>query len=486
MRSVLLVDSNQYDRERFAAVIRKEIGCIVFEADRPEEALDYLEKEEIGLLITDLFLPQKEGLALLQRVHKMNSRVVTIAAVPHDDRQAILEILQQGVFFYINIPYDFQEALITVARGLHYYDLAAHKEFRGLKIRKSDGFNGMIGNSVPMQKLFEIVNRVAADGNSTVLIHGESGTGKELVARALHACSPRRGKNFVPVNCAAIPEELLESELFGYVKGAFTGANQSKMGRIQYADGGTLFLDEIGDMKPSLQAKLLRVLQEKEFEPVGGVKPVPVDARVVAATHRDLEKGVEEGRFREDLYYRLSVVPIEIPPLRQRTEDIPMLIEKFIQVFNRSKNNPLQGFGPEAQTALSAYPWPGNVRELENLVQRMVILCGGKSVSLADLPDKYAAHSPGLPAEECEETAVVVPPAADVVPDTPDIPEVWSADGVDFNSLVSDFEDRLILKALQQTGGNKKEAAKLLNLKRTTLIEKIKKKNLEENLGALH
>jgi DNA-binding NtrC family response regulator len=476
MRSVLLVDSNQYDRERLAAVIRKEIGCIVLEATQPEEAMDSLEKEEVGLLITDLFLPQKEGVNLLKRVHKTNPQVVTMAAIPHEDRQTILEMLQLGVFFYINTPYDFQEAMITVARGLHYYDLAVHREFRGLKIRKSDGFNGMIGKSVEMQNLFGIISRVAEDSSSTVLIQGESGTGKELVARAVHAYSPRRGKNFVPVNCAAIPDELLESELFGYVKGAFTGATQSKMGRIQYADGGTLFLDEIGDMKPSLQAKLLRVLQEKEFEPVGGVKPVPVDVRVVAATHRDLEKGVEEGRFREDLYYRLSVVPIEIPPLRQRKDDIPLLIQKFVQIFNRSKRVPLEGFAADAMAALMEYPWPGNVRELENLVQRMVILCGGKVAALTDLPDKYAMANSSAPSLEVEETSAGA---------TPEAQPLWSPDGVDFNAVVSDFEDRLILRALKQTGGNKKEAAKLLNLKRTTLIEKIKKKNLEETLSGV-
>ncbi|RME37024.1 MAG: sigma-54-dependent Fis family transcriptional regulator, partial [Deltaproteobacteria bacterium] len=314
--------------------------------------------------------------------------------------------------------------------------------------RKSDGFEGIIGTSLRMQKLFRIIDQVADDGDSTVLIQGESGTGKELVARAIHARSPRREKNFVPVNCAAIPDDLLESELFGYVKGAFTGATQNKMGRIQYAAGGTLFLDEIGDMKPSLQAKLLRVLQEKEYEPVGGVKPVPVDVRIVAATHRDLEKLVAEGKFREDLYYRLSVIPLQIPALRDRREDVPVLLNSFCRVFNRGKRNPLKGFTDEAVRALTTYPWPGNVRELENLVQRLVVLHGGETVDVADLPAKYTAHLAAQPADNRMATS----PGTVVTP--LNVHEaIWNGDGVDFNDLVDGIERQLISQALARTGG---------------------------------
>jgi len=260
---------------------------------------------------------------------------------------------------------------------------------------------------------------------------------------------------------------LLESELFGYVKGAFTGATQSKMGRIQYSNGGTLFLDEIGDMKASLQAKLLRVIQEKEFEPVGGIKPVPVDVRIVAATQRNLEKAVEDGLFREDLYYRLNVVPLNIPPLRERKEDIPVLIERFIAIANRNKKQGLQGFAASAVEALLSYAWPGNVRELENLVQRMAIFCAGKTVDLKDLPEKYR--------QGCQETA-----PAEVI-DLADEQVAFNSEGIDFNSTVSRFENKLIHHALTLTGGNKREAAKLLNLKRTTLIEKIKRKKEEDS-----
>ena len=346
----------------------------------------------------------------------------------------------------------------------------------------SDAFYGIIGRSESMRRLFKLIGKLAEDDLSTVLVQGESGTGKELVAKAIHAHSPRAANHFVPVNCAAIPDDLLESELFGYTKGAFTGAASAKIGRIEYANGGSLFLDEIGDMKPVLQAKLLRVLQEREFEPVGGLKPIPVDVRVIAATHCNLEQMVAEGRFREDLYYRLNVVPVAIPPLRDRTEDIPLLIEHFIHSIGKTKKNPLLGFNQAAMSTLALCPWRGNVRELENLVQHMTILHGGSHVDYQDLPEKYRVGSP--PPEQSAaqsrneedlstpEHMLLTAPAATVSGD------VWPDSGIDFNALVNDFETQLIVQALKLTLGNKKEAARLLNLKRTTLLEKIKKKDL--------
>jgi len=343
------------------------------------------------------------------------------------------------------------------------------------------GFGGMIGRTAQMLELFELIACVAEEGESTVLVQGESGTGKELIARAIHENSPRKNGHFVPVNCAAIPDELLESELFGYVKGAFTGAQQSKIGRVQFADGGTLFLDEIGDMKPNLQAKLLRVLQEREVEQVGGVRPMKVDVRVIAATHQNLEQLVADGRFREDLYYRLAVIPLQAPPLRDRKADIPVLVDKFIVQFSRRKSDQPTRIDPLAMRSLQGYGWPGNVRELENLIQRLVILHRGKCVTPKELPEKYRVEPipeeelpRSLPAESLVSEIEAAPVAPVVV-----APEVeWGEDGLDFNGLISEYEDRLILQALSRTGGNKKEAARLLNLKRTTLIEKIKKKNL--------
>ncbi len=350
----------------------------------------------------------------------------------------------------------------------------------------NDSFSGIIGRSESMRRLFRLIAKLAEDDLSTVLIQGESGTGKELVAKAIHAHSPRSVNHFVPVNCAAIPDDLLESELFGYTKGAFTGATGPKIGRIEYANGGSLFLDEIGDMKPVLQAKLLRVLQEREFEPVGGLKPIPVDVRVIAATHCNLEQMVAEGRFREDLYYRLNVIPVSIPPLRERPEDIPLLIEHFVRTIGLSKKKPLLGFDLAAMRTLTTFPWRGNVRELENLIQHMTILHGGAQVGFNDLPEKYrngGQPQPGLcsppsPPEDVTrpEQLLLFSPAA-VVPQ-----ESWPDSGIDFNALVNDFETQLIVQALKFTQGNKKEAARLLNLKRTTLLEKIKKKELFGNL----
>lgn len=336
-------------------------------------------------------------------------------------------------------------------------------------------FQGIIGNCPQMRQLFYLINKLADDDLSTALILGESGTGKELVAKAIHTHGSRADNNFVPVNCAAIPDELLESELFGHTKGAFTGAANAKIGRIEYADGGSLFLDEIGDMKPVLQAKLLRILQEREFEPVGGLKPIPVDIRVIAATHCNLEQMVEEGLFREDLYYRLSVIPLTIPPLRDRKEDLPLLIDHFIKNIGKKRKKPLQGFDKPAMKALSACNWQGNVRELENLILHMTVLYAGSTVKLVDLPEKYQSSS-----ENQNGTQISAPEQLSLFPDTiPAGDKVWSDDGVDFKALVNDFETQLILQALEVTKGNKKEAARILNLKRTTLLEKIKKKNLQ-------
>ncbi len=350
-----------------------------------------------------------------------------------------------------------------------------------------DAFHGIIGRSASMQRLFQLIGKLAEDDLSTVLIQGESGTGKEMVAKAIHAHSPRSAHHFVPVNCAAIPDDLLESELFGYTKGAFTGATTAKIGRIEYANGGSLFLDEIGDMKPVLQAKLLRVLQEREFEPVGGLKPIPVDVRVIAATHCNLEQMVAEGKFREDLYYRLNVIPVVIPALRERPEDIPLLIEHFIRTIGKNKKKPLQGFDLAALQTLVAFPWRGNVRELENLVQHMTILFGGSQVRFNDLPEKYRNGAPSIDTAQAASPETVL--GDDAQPDqvmlysssTTMTTEICPESGIDFNALVNDFETQLIVQALKLTQGNKKEAARLLKLKRTTLLEKIKKKELVIN-----
>lgn len=463
LRSVLLVETSVPEREELAGKLRKDLSCVVYAVGSPDEAAEILAGEGVCVLVIGLDLPLHKGQSLHKFVQCHHSQVQVLPVVPLGDQGKIAEVLGAGAFSYINFPYNFTEAVIVTARTLYFYDLLIHQEKRGAKVRKSDGFYGIIGNSPQMLEIYDLINKLAND-SSTVLIQGESGTGKELVARALHTHSHRNLKNFVPINCAAIPEDLLESELFGYRKGAFTGALLSKIGHIQYADGGTLFLDEIGDMQPNLQAKLLRVIQDRTFVPVGGLEPVPVDVRIIAATHCDLEAQVAAGHFREDLYYRLSVIPLTLAPLRERQGDIPLLIEKFVQIFNRNRSARLQGFSPEAMAALHVYPWPGNVRELENLVQRLVVLYGGRMIGLTDLPDKYVP--PRTP---------LLSPSVPIFTDEIHI----GPEGIDFDGAIRDLEDQLILKALQMTGGNKKEAAHLLHLNRTTLLEKIKKKGLD-------
>ncbi len=319
-----------------------------------------------------------------------------------------------------------------------------------------------VGNSRMLRAVFELIRKVA-NTDSTVLILGESGTGKELVARALHNQSNRRSKPFVPVNCGAIPSELLESELFGHVKGSFTGAHASRVGRFTLAHQGTLFLDEIGTMPASLQVKILRALQQREFEPVGGNKTMKSDCRVIAATNNDLELEVARGNFREDLFYRLNVIPISLPALRERREDIPLLISHFIHQFNVKKGYAVEGPTEEALETLVRYNWPGNVRELENICQRMCILKGEGRISLEDIPSKIRQARPAQ--------GVGTPWSGWL---TEGIPE----SGIPFDELVADFENDLIMKALEQTRWNKNKAAQLLRLNRTTLVEKIKKRGL--------
>ena len=338
---------------------------------------------------------------------------------------------------------------------------ASFSEEAGLRGEPSDTpspFDSIITDDSEMKRIFRLAEKVSSS-NSTVLILGESGTGKELIARAIHELSGAKG-SFVPVNCGAIPDNLLESELFGYEKGAFTGATQSKLGRFVLADGGTIFLDEIGEMSPHLQVKLLRVLQDRSVEAVGGVKARKVQVRVIAATHVNLREKVERGEFREDLFYRLQVVPIELPPLRCRSQDVSLLAHSFSKHFTVEQGrNPLV-FSPEVLAAFETYPWPGNIRELENLIERLSLLVDSDAVYLDDLPVHLTSTDSMIRGDFIR----------------PNLPE----NGIDFNQVVENFENSLIVEALKRTRGNKKAAAELLQLNRTTLVEKIKKKGLSE------
>ena len=451
---ILIADDDKKTRDFVAAFLSYK-GYQVFQAVDGQEALEKVEVNDVHLVITDLMMPRVNGLEFVKKLKALRPEVVPIVYSAFANCEMTTNLLKAGAFFFLEKPFNLEELETHVKRGLEHQALQ-HQSFRSKPVIKNRSLlHNIIGDSPKMLSLFELIEKVAGS-DATVLLQGESGTGKELVARAIHDLSNRRAKNFVPVNCAAIPDELLESELFGHIKGSFTGAIASRVGRFEMADKGTLFLDEIGDMKPSLQVKLLRVLQNREVEPVGATQSKKVDVRVVAATNRDLEQMVADKEFREDLFYRLSVIPIILPPLRERRDDIPLLINTFLERFNKDKQSKVKAFDRNVLMLLCNYDWPGNVRELENLVERLVILRGSGTITLDDLPDKYR----GTIKAHVQE-AVSLPDK-----------------GICLNSAVEDFENRLILQALEKTGGNKKEAAMLLNLKRTTLIEKLKKKKL--------
>jgi DNA-binding NtrC family response regulator len=369
-------------------------------------------------------------------------------------REAV-EVTKLGAEGFITKPFQFEELLHELNASIEKRRLKAENAYLRAQLHDRFRIDGIIGRTPVMMQFFELLRTVAATA-STVLITGETGTGKELAARGLHDASPRRAQRFVALNCSAIPETLLEAELFGHVRGAFTGAVANRPGRLEQANRGTLFLDEVGTMSPALQSKLLRVLQSREFERVGDSQTVKVDVRVIAATNSDLRRMVEEGTFREDLFYRLNVIPVRLPALRERRADIPILAQHFLDRFAREAN-PTRGrvtLTQDAQQALMAFNWPGNVRQLENVIERAFALSPGRSqIAVSDLPDEVREAAPPAPPAEVE----------------------ISDDGIDLERLVADFEHALIRRALDRTGGNKRHAADLLHVKRTTLIEKLKR-----------
>lgn len=485
--SILFADCHPEEQTTCLQILKHSSpGCIHTCSD-PDEISEILTTRKINILFLDLTLfPENETINNLDLIQEHFTDLLIVAAIPEDDSTLEQHILNRDTFFYLTKPYKDSEVQIALKRALAKLNITINTPSVSTK-KRLPPFYGIIGETPVMQNLFNLISKVSEDDFATVLIRGDSGTGKELVAKAIHLHSSRKNKHFVPVNCAAIPDDLLESELFGYTKGAFTGATQNKIGRIEYADGGTLFLDEIGDMKPTLQAKLLRVLQEKEFEPVGGLKATPVNTRVVAATHCNLEKLVTEGKFREDLYYRLSVIPLQIPSLKERKEDIPILLNAFLDMHATKRGREKFTVPTNVMIALLSYEWKGNVRELENLVQQMSILCSGKEIQLEDLPERLLINFDAAKVDydkmnrllsgfivsedsqhQSKQTKIPLSASFD-----------WSDGKVDFKELINDYESQLIIKAMKMTGGNKKEAACLLNLKRTTLLEKIKKKNLQ-------
>lgn len=433
-----------------------------------------IDREEPFCLVTDISLEQgADGLILIDILKEKNLKFVSIAMTGFASIETAITATKKGVFQYLTKPFELENLKNVVVAAFNQklsITFEDHKEddtttatlLGSLKIempKAEDRFCNMIGRSKVMKDVFERIRKVASS-DSTVLVTGPSGTGKELVAEAIHETSLRCTQNRVSVNCGAIPSELLESELFGHVKGSFTGAVSNRKGRFEIADSGTIFLDEIGDMPLLLQVKLLRVIQNRQIEPVGANQTIDINVRIIAATHRDLEVAVNEGKFREDLFYRLNVIPINIPALKERREDIPLLIGHFLQKFVSADGSNRIEFSDEALEMLLSYDWPGNVRELENVIERLVILRGGSRILPEDLPAKIFRHNPLR---------------SSLYKTIFELPE----EGVDIKRILSDIEDSLIVQALDRTEGNKNQASKLLKLNRTTLIEKMKKKNIE-------
>ena len=452
---ILIAEDNELNRENLRELL-SENGYEVKAVSDGKEAMDVFPCDNYDLVVTDLKMPHVDGLELLKFIKEMRPENVVIMITGYATVNSAVEAMKIGAFDYITKPLKKDLVRLTVKRALSHAKLKEENiALRGHLEQRYD-FGKLTAYSDVMKKVLEKVKKVASS-DSTVAIYGESGTGKELVARALHFNSDRRDYPLVTVNCGAIPKELLESELFGHEKGAFTGAIRSRTGRFELAQGGTIFLDEIGDMSPSLQVKVLRVIQERRFERIGGIKTIDVDIRIITATNQDLEKAVAEKRFREDLFYRINVIPIHLPPLRERKADMPVLITHFLKKFNKSKEKNIDGLTPEAMNCLMRYHWPGNVRELQNLIEMLVVIKEYGNIELKDLPDKIRLNS--------EEVAEVI---SDV--------EITD-DGMDINEVIGQFEKNLLQKALQKSGGIKTRAAKLLSLNRTTFVEKLKRYN---------
>ncbi|MBI3091434.1 MAG: sigma-54-dependent Fis family transcriptional regulator [Candidatus Tectomicrobia bacterium] len=449
---LLIADDEEGNREFLAEALQLE-GYQVTTAKDGEEAIKQIEADTFDVVLTDLKMPKATGIEVLKAIQRTNSEAVGVVFTAFGTIESAVQAMKAGAADYISKPFHLDEIRIVVRKALEFRRLKGENQHLKRQLRQKYRFDNLIGDSENMQRVYRMIEKVA-DTDSTVLILGESGTGKELVARALHYNSRRQDRPLVPVNCGAIPEDLLESELFGHVKGSFTGALNTRIGRFELASGGTIFLDEIGDMSPNLQVKLLRVLQEQEFEPIGSTKTVKVSVRVIAATHQNLEEVVAKRTFREDLYYRLNVIPIHLPPLRERCSDIPLLVEHFLARFKKEKQREVVGLDPGVMEWLQRYPWPGNVRELENMIERMVILKVKDTIGLEDLPENLRSKDAGGSSLGRLE-----------------IPEA----GIDLKRAVNDFERELILQALRRSNWVKNKAAKLLQLNRTTLVEKMKK-----------
>ena len=429
-------------------------GYEVVQAESGESALEALAEFAFDIVVTDLRLPGIDGTAVIEAAVERYPEIIGIVITGYGTVRDAVEVIKRGAADFVTKPFQFDELRHALDGAIEQRRLKSENAWLREQLQQRYSFEGIVGRSRAMRDLFQTLETVARTA-STILITGETGTGKEVVARAIHHASPRRGQRFVALNCSAIPENLLEAEIFGHVRGAFTGAIGTRQGRLEQAHRGTLFLDEVGTMSMSLQMKLLRVLQEREFERVGDNQTIKVDVRVIAATNADLGRMVAEGGFREDLYYRLNVIPVTLPPLRDRREDIPLLVQHFLQKFCGEASRPVMTVSQAAMRPLMTFGWPGNVRQLENAMERAVALSGPRTqIEIGDLPPDI---------QQASDAGDLIPGLA--LPD----------DGLDFDAFISRIEHEVIRRALERTGGNKAAAASVLNLKRTTLVEKLKR-----------
>ncbi|HUP62843.1 MAG TPA: sigma-54 dependent transcriptional regulator [Thermoanaerobaculia bacterium] len=458
---ILIVDDEEVLRDVLDAVLRRE-GFDVVTAASGEEALSVLDGDgEVDLVVLDVMLPGISGIDTLRAIRIANPTLPVIVITAFSSIDGAIEAMKQGAFHYIPKPFKNEEVVLTVNKALEQRRLSYENERLKAELSEKYAYSNIIGKSEPMRKVFDLI-RLAAPSRSNILIFGESGTGKELVAKAIHHASPRARNAFVTVNSGSLPPELLESSLFGHMKGAFTGAIATKRGLFEVADGGSIFLDEIGNINLETQAKLLRVIQEKEFMRLGSVETLKVDVRIIAATNADLHKLMAENRFREDLYYRLNVITIQLPPLRRKREDIPLLIHHFLQKYSEENKRKVREVTPDAMRILLDSPWPGNVRELENTIERAVVLCTGDRITPELLPDylRYPMRS--------DQPAMVVP-----------------AEGLSLKDAVSAYERTMILQSLEIANGVQKRAAELLQVKPSTLNEMMKRLGIHAKSNAI-
>ncbi len=446
---ILVVDDEDIIRESLSYVLKKE-GYTVDEAGNGKAALDKLLQESFDLVITDLEMPVMKGIRLLEEIKKLNIQTNVIIITAYGSLDTAISALRVGASDYILKPIEFDEILIKIKRLFEIKELLLENQVLRKEIQRNYDFENLVGKSPQIMNIYDMVNTVA-ETDSTVLISGKSGTGKELIARALHFKSKRKNKTFVPVNCGAISENLIESELFGHKKGAFTGAIFDKEGYIKAAEGGTLFLDEVSELPLGLQVKFLRVLQEKEFTPVGTTAPIKVNVRFIASTNRELKEEVKSNRFREDLYYRLNVIEINLPSLKDREEDIPILADHFLDKYRKEMKKNIKGIDNQAMRALMSYEWKGEVRELENIIERGVIFCKGDFLTMQDLPSTFKSDNSIL-----------------------DISKAGSLD-----DSVRKFEKDLIMRALETNQYNKEKTAEILHVGLSTLYRKLKELNIK-------